>query len=114
MGRVGLHRPRIDDPEFANSPPDEAMKLYRKAIVGIEGYLTEMEVPRPVIDAMLVTSSSEIRWVDAVTAELSRPSSFAEWEDATCKTPFDPKLGPVLDACRGPLRSRQVRELSPP
>lgn len=73
MGTVGLHRPRIDDPEFANSPPEEATKLYRRALTEIETYLADMEVPRPVIDAMLATSSGQIRWIDVDGGGLSRP-----------------------------------------
>jgi hypothetical protein len=114
IGKVGLHRPRIDDPDFASSPPDEAMALYRRVLAAIESYLVEMEAPRSVIDAMLATSSSEIRWVDAVTDQLSRPPSYAEWEDASCKDTYDPWRGPLIDECRGPLRTSRVKELSPP
>jgi hypothetical protein len=130
MGTVGLHRPRTTDSDFANSPPDKAMALYRKVLSDIEGYLTEMETPRPVIDAMLATGSSEIHWINARNDHLSRPPSYAEWEDAACQenpfakyTPqeqaisfakYDPERGPFLDSCRGPLRTDRVRRLSPP
>ena len=44
-----------------------------------------MEVPRPIIDTMVATGSSEIQWVDAEKDHLERPPSFAEWEDANCE-----------------------------
>jgi hypothetical protein len=113
MGTVGLHRPRIDDPEFANSPPEEATKLYRRALTEIETYLTDMEVPRPVIDAMFATSSGQIRWIDVDGNGLSRPPSYAEWEDASCHNPFDGR-GLVFDPCRLNLRLGQIKKLSAP
>jgi hypothetical protein len=114
MGTVGLHRPRIDDPEFAHSPPDEAMKRYRQVISAIEAYLMEMEAPRSIIDEMLATSSSDVRWVNAITSRLSRPPSYAEWEDASCHERFNPESGPFIDACRGQLRADRLKKLSPP
>jgi hypothetical protein len=35
------------------------------------------------IEAMVATSSADIKWVDADN-DLRRPPSLAEWEDATC------------------------------
>ena len=96
-GIVGLHRPRIDDPDFAALPPGEASTVYRGALDKIAQYLREMEAPSPMVDAMVATSSSEIRWVGhdilAPRGEfeklgLERPPSYAEWQDAVC--------GPVL------------------
>jgi hypothetical protein len=112
MGTVGLHRPRIDDPDFANSPPEEATKRYRRALSEMEAYLTDMEVPRPVLDAMLATSSGEIRWID-VNDSLARPPSYAEWEDASCHNQLDGQ-GPFFDACRRNLRLGQMKKLSAP
>jgi hypothetical protein len=84
QGLVGLHRPRIDDPAFKALPPDEAAKVYRRVLDDIARYLDAMEAPRPMIDAMVATGSSEIRWVDAQADHLERPASYAEWEDAAC------------------------------
>jgi hypothetical protein len=109
-GMVGLHRPRITDPDFASASPEEATKRYRLLLSAIEAYLTEMETPRPIIDQMLATGSSEIRWIDAVSEGLSQPPSFAEWEAATC--PASSEIAPWV--CRASLRSRSVRNLSPP
>jgi hypothetical protein len=114
IGTVGLHRPRISDPDFANSPPEEAMTSYRKLLSAMEAYLVKIEVPRPVIDTVLATSSSEINWVDAITDHLSRPPSYAEWEDASCTNKFDPDYAPLSDACRRPLRLEHIAQLSPP
>lgn len=87
-GEVGLHRPRTDDPEFKTLPPDTAIAIYRRSLDEIQAYLKAMEVPAPIIDEMVATGSSEIRWVevepDDDNGNLARPPSFAEWEDATC------------------------------
>ena len=90
------------------------MLRYRKVLAEIEKYLMDMEVPRSSIDAMLATSSSEIRWVNAATDGSSRPPSYAEWEDASCKDMFNPERGPIADECRGTLRLSRVKQLSPP
>lgn len=81
---VGLHRPRIGDPEFKLLPPEEATAVYQRVLGELEAYLREMEVPRPIIDESVATGSFEIRWVEANEDDLARPPSFAEWEDATC------------------------------
>lgn len=84
-GAVGLHRPRITDPQFTALPPGEASTVYTQALQGISRYLEEMEVPRPLIDAMIETSSSEVRWVNTLDdSQLEHPPSFAEWADASC------------------------------
>jgi hypothetical protein len=83
-GEVGLHRPRITDPEFKSLAPAQATAVYRRTLNEIEAYLHEMEAPQPIIDAMVATGSSEIRWVDAQNDHLERPPRFAEWEDANC------------------------------
>ncbi len=83
-GEVGLHRPTTEDPAFRALSPAEASSIYRKMLGRVTTYLEEMEVPKPMIDAMVSTSSSEIRWVDSDTSGLRRPPSIAEWEDASC------------------------------
>ena len=83
-GEVGLHRPSTADPTFKVLSPAEASIIYRKILGSITGYLDEMEVPKPMINAMVRTSSSEIQWVDSDTDGLRRPPTIAEWEDASC------------------------------
>jgi hypothetical protein len=82
-GEVGLHRPTTEDPTFRALPPAEASNIYRKILSSVTDYLDEMETPRPMIDAMVSTSSSEIRRVDADDG-VRRPPSIAEWEDTSC------------------------------
>jgi hypothetical protein len=82
-GEVGLHRPTTDDPTFKTLSAADASSVYRRALQSISTYLGEMEVPRPMIDAMVNTASSEIKWVDS-DDNLRRPPSIAEWEDASC------------------------------
>jgi hypothetical protein len=95
-GAVGLHRPRIDDPAFTARSPAEAGRVYRRVLDDIARYMEEMEVPRPMIDAMVTTSSSEIRWVDAKD-NLERPPSFAEWEDALCGSFTEQEYETLID-----------------
>jgi hypothetical protein len=78
VGVVGLHRPRIADPPFKEQPPAEAAEMYQSVLDEIARYMGEMEVPRPMIDGMVATASSEIRWVDYDHDGLSRPPSFVE------------------------------------
>jgi len=139
-GEVGLHRPITDDPTFKALSPAEASTIYRRILSSINSYLDEMEVPKPMVDAMVSTGSSEIRWVDSDTAGLRRPPSIAEWEDASCgsftseersayyalavkttKSPQDQLFLKVLaeklnknGQCRSFLLSAQRERLAPP
>jgi hypothetical protein len=79
FGIVGLRKPRVDDPEFKAMAVPDAMRT----LDGIARYLTEMEAPREVIDAMTKTDASEISWGNAL-GDLDRAPSFAEWVDAAC------------------------------
>jgi hypothetical protein len=84
VGKVDLHRPRINDPEFKELSPAEASTAYRQVLASIAAYLDEMEVPKPIIESMIGTSSDDIRWVESDGDGLERPPSIAEWEDAPC------------------------------
>jgi hypothetical protein len=83
-GQVGLHRPRIDDPEFKAMAPADATRVYRQALDEIAKYLDDMEVPRPLIDALVATNSSDIRWLDGDRDHLEYPPSYVEWRRAAC------------------------------
>jgi len=84
-GAVGLHRPRTDDPAFKALSPADASVVFRRMLDRVTRYLEDMEAPRPMIEAMVATSSAEIRWVDSEKdGGLKRPPSIAEWEDASC------------------------------
>jgi hypothetical protein len=84
FGAAGLHRPRTEDPAFRALPPGQAVTLYRHKLDDVVRYLDEMEVPKPIIDAMTTTSSADIRWVDANKQGLEQAPSFGEWVDASC------------------------------
>ena len=86
IGQVGLHRPRTMDPRFKTMAPADASVAYKRMLDEISRYLEEMEAPREAIDAMVATSSSEIRWMGAsgLANELERSPSIAEWTDASC------------------------------
>jgi hypothetical protein len=79
-----LHRPRTEDPRFKAMAPADASVAYKRMLDEISRYLEEMEAPRAAIDAMVATSSSEIRWVDYDRDGLERPPSIAEWTNASC------------------------------
>jgi hypothetical protein len=42
LGAVGLHRPKITDPQFSALPPDEASKRYKDALKAVSMYLEEV------------------------------------------------------------------------
>ena len=66
--------------------PAAASAAYKLMLDGISHYLEEMEAPRGMIDAMVATSSSEIKWVHYDHDGLEKPPSIAEWTDASCGT----------------------------
>ena len=82
-GVVGLHRPFTEDPAFKALTPAEASTVYRSILNRVTRYLDDMEVPKSMIDMMVNTGSSEIRWVDGASDGMKRPPSIAEWEDAS-------------------------------
>lgn len=104
-GQVGLHRPKITDPQFKALQPANASTVYRRVVQEISRYLEEMEAPRPLIDGMVATSSAEIRWVDASSDndQLEHPPSFVEWVDASCGslTSQERKIESELSARKG-------------
>jgi hypothetical protein len=64
--------------------PIEGANAYRQVLDSIRQYLDEMEVPEPIIQEMIKTSSADIIWTDNLDETLERPPSLAEWEDANC------------------------------
>jgi hypothetical protein len=84
FGNVGLHRPRIVDPMYRGLMPAEASTAYNRLLGEVGAYLTEMEVPKPIIESMVATSSGDILWVNWLHDGLEQPPSVAEWIDASC------------------------------
>jgi hypothetical protein len=62
-GKVGLHRPYTDDPRFKGLSPEEASRSYRQMLSNVTNYLTEIEVPKSIIEIVENTSSGDIHWV---------------------------------------------------
>ncbi len=85
FGTVGLHRPHFTGTSFKQLSPTEAAQAYRPALQSVTAYLEEMETPKAVIEAMINTHSTDIRWYNSVLPE-ERAPSFAEWQDANCGT----------------------------
>jgi hypothetical protein len=108
-GTVGLHRPRINEPEYRALPPAEASAVYRTVLDRIAQYLDAMEVPRPLIETMVSTSSSEVRWVDADRDGLNHVPSIAEWLDASCGS-FTSKENETMLDLMGKLSNRSQQE----
>jgi hypothetical protein len=82
-GTVGLHRPHFANSSFKDLSPALAAQAYRPVLQHVASYLEEMETPKPVIDTMIATGSSEVKWYEQQEPE-DRAPSFAEWQDAAC------------------------------
>ena len=85
-GTVGVHRPKITDPQFATLPLAQAKIAYTQTLQRVVRYLEEMEVPRPLIDTMVATGPGQIYWATN-SDNLWHPPSFAEWISARCPSP---------------------------
>jgi len=84
-GAVGLHRPSIESTSFGNLPSDQASRMYRSLLADINAYLSEMEIPLSVVEAMTDTSSAGIRWLTIKESNsLEEVPSIAEWISASC------------------------------
>jgi hypothetical protein len=84
-GSIGLHRPYLNDPRFRQMPAAEATSVYRRILKDVAAYAAEMEIPQSIVEAMVGTSSGDMRWVDHYDRSgIDRPPSIAEWVDATC------------------------------
>jgi hypothetical protein len=81
-GTVGLHRPHFTGTGFAQLTPADAEAAYKPLLANLTRYLEEMEAPKSSIEAMIATSSAEVRWIENVNLENS--PSFAEWIQAAC------------------------------
>jgi hypothetical protein len=108
-GTVGLHRPRIDAPEYRGLPPADASAVYRKALGQIAQYLDDMEVPKALIENMVSTSSSEMKWVDDDNDGLKHAPSIAEWLDASCGS-FTSQENETMLRLMGKLSNRSQQE----
>jgi hypothetical protein len=60
---LGLHRPSVPSRSFGDLPPERASAIYREALSEMDRYLTEMEIPRRLIEFMTDTSSTSIHWI---------------------------------------------------
>jgi hypothetical protein len=124
-GTVGLHRPRIVDPMYRALMPADASTAYNRLLGEVGAYLTDMEVPKPIIETMVATSSGDILWVNSISDGLEVPPSIAEWENASCGsdvnwlnadevTPATAVKGFKHADCSSGLRATSRGRLSPP
>jgi hypothetical protein len=113
---IGLHRPSIHSAEFADLPPDRAAGLYGLLLKNIDAYLTEMEVPRRFIEAMIDTSSTGTRWLDFDEGKsMEDVPSISEWLNAACPkggtytyhAPTE-RLLSVLDGPTAPCKEKKL------
>jgi hypothetical protein len=66
-------------------PTAEATGTYRRILRDVTAYAAEMEIPQSIVEAMVGTSSGDMRWVNHYDRSgIDRPPSIAEWVDATC------------------------------
>jgi hypothetical protein len=111
-----LQRPSIHSAEFADLSPDRAAGLYRLLTKDIDDYLTQMEVPRRFIDAMIDTSSTGIRWLDFDEGKsMQDVPSISEWLNAACPQSGTytyhsrtEKLLSVLDGPTAPCKEKKL------
>jgi hypothetical protein len=113
---IGLRRPSIHSTEFADLSPDRAAGLYRLLLKDVDEYLTQMEVPRRFIEAMIDTSSTGIRWIDFDEGKsMEDVPSISEWLNAACPkdgtytyhAPSE-KLLSVLDGPTAPCKQKKL------
>ena len=57
--------------------------MYCRILDLVSTYLNEMEVPQSIIESMVATGSSDIRWVDDSDNGLTDPPSIGEWIEAS-------------------------------
>lgn len=112
-GTVGLHRPRIDDPQFKDLPPDEASKNYRAVLSRIADYMFQMEAPQPMVDAMVATGSADIHWVGSTSDRLDEPPSFTEWVSASCGSVGESEHQKYMELYIKNIRERLTETESP-
>ena len=113
---LGVHLPTINSPEFADMPVDQAMTAYRRLLIDVIAYLTEMEVSPRYIAMMTDTASTEIQWLNS-TGELitSDVPSVEAWLRASCGALSDAEGGAAIGAMekwsKGEFVSLREREL---
>jgi len=83
-GEVGLHRPIITDPTFRTMAPSKASRMYKRVLGRVKSYLADVETSPALINAMVATDSSEIKWVNEWDHLLKEPPSIAEWINSSC------------------------------
>lgn len=86
---IGIHRPYFNQEDFAELPFDHAKRNYAALLRAIDDYLTEMNVPRNLIDSMVSVPSESIKYV--ATSEFNesmgeRAPAYHEWIKAKCGT----------------------------
>jgi hypothetical protein len=102
---IGLHRPIPTD--LDKMAPGEASAIYRQAMIEVEAYLREMEVPPSFFRIMENTPSSSVYWLSEKQVEsLEHVPSIEEWIAAECGVePPSQKLG-AWYVCRSPKLNR--------
>ncbi len=81
---IGLHRPSIQFTSYANMPPDKASALYKQLIAEIDDYLSEMEIPKNIVEKMNAVHSAEIIWLHDEAKALAEVPSISEWLYSDC------------------------------
>jgi hypothetical protein len=105
-GTIGIHRPSIHSPDFANLPPDRASAIYRQQVILIGQYLADMEIPPKYIGIMTDTASDDIYWIDEEAASMAMPPSIAESMASACGS-LNTKETETMYRIRGSIGRKQ-------
>lgn len=110
-GIIGLHRPSTESTSFGNLPSQQASSIYRSLLAEINNYLSEMEVPQSLVEAMTGTSSAGIRWLTSEEYKsLQEVPSVAEWVASSCGVNSLNAAIEKLLAGRNDLRELSLKE----
>lgn len=81
---VGIHRPSFDRKFYASLGPDEAEKVYGKALQMMESYMSEYGVPQSLRELMRATPSRDIHKLVTPNTLNGHTPSFGELLGARC------------------------------
>ena len=82
---LGLHRPRFSKTYFSGLSSSAAKKKYEEMTEIVRNYLSEMNIPTPVIEKMFSYGSDTIHYLDSNTIkEMETVPFHDEWIKASC------------------------------
>jgi ATP-dependent protease ClpP protease subunit len=81
-GRIGIHRPRFNEEQFASLSLDEANARYNEMSTTVGSYLQKMGLPEKLFETMMSISSEKIRYLrPSETHDLGLDGEDAAWSE---------------------------------